>query len=91
MKRIKFILSCLNRVILVATQFHMACRLHKKVTSRPPNFSGNLNAINSAEQTLTSDEMKEYDHLLPLQGVSKCSNTAIARAVCWLRAKKIPY
>ena len=32
MKRIKFILSCLNRVILVATQFHMACCLHKKGT-----------------------------------------------------------
>lgn len=62
-----------------------------KITARPPNFSGNLNAMNAAEQTLTSDEMKDYDHFLPLQGVNKCSNTAIARAICWLRAKKIPY
>jgi hypothetical protein len=32
MKRIKFILSCLNRVILVTTQFHIDWCLHKKGT-----------------------------------------------------------
>jgi hypothetical protein len=62
-----------------------------KITARPPNFVEDLNAMHDAEQTLTSDEMKEYDHFLPLQGVSKCSNTATARALCWLRAKKIEY
>ncbi len=62
-----------------------------KITLRPPNFVKDLNAMYVAEQTLTIDELKEYDHLLPLQGVNKCSNTALARAVCWLRTKKIPY
>ena len=62
-----------------------------KITARPPNFSSNLNAMHEAEMTLTSDEMKEFDHFLPLQGVSKCSNTALSRALCWLRVKKISY
>jgi hypothetical protein len=62
-----------------------------KISARPPNFAEDLNVMHLAEQTLTNDEMKEYYHLLPLQGERKCSSTAIARAVCWLRAKKIPY
>jgi hypothetical protein len=62
-----------------------------KISVKPPNFINNLNAMAVAESILTADEMLEYDRLLPLQGVSKCANTALSRALCWLRAKNIEY
>jgi hypothetical protein len=62
-----------------------------KISAKPPNFTKNLNAMAVAESVLNADEMQEYDSQLPLQGNNKCANTALARAICWLRVKKIQY
>ena len=62
-----------------------------KITAKVPKFVKDLNAMHIAESYLSSDEFAEYDRLLPLSGAQKCFNTALARAACWLRAKKIEY
>jgi hypothetical protein len=62
-----------------------------KITARPPNFAKNLNAMHIAESYLTADEFYKYDNLLPLAAPQKCFNTALGRAVSWLRAKNISY
>lgn len=62
-----------------------------KISARCPRFTEDLNAMHIAEAYLTADEFTEYDRLLPLREPQKCHNTALARAICWLRAKNISY
>lgn len=62
-----------------------------KISYKCPRFTNDLNAMHIAESYLTADEFAEYDRLLPLREPQKCHNTALARAICWLRAKGLSY